>query len=149
MEQRPYFRSWPHGNGRLGVRGRNRNRATRNALRCIGARAPEFAATRARIFVDGLHRAADALDAFAEGRALDLTGVLIGSTREPVGLWFQHVPELNMLFEAIATLEAVTQGGTKAEPGNPVRERARSLAEFLRAAAGDTGVGVAAYSAVR
>ena len=121
---------------------RNGNLRSPNALRTVEVGAPEICSGRARTLVDGLHQAAAALEALAEGREPDPTGVTIG-TQEPSGLWFERVPELNLLFEAIATLNTVPNERTKMELGNPVRQRARMLAEFLHTLAGDRLVGVA------
>jgi hypothetical protein len=62
---------------------------------------------RLHILVDGLCQTAAGLDALTEGRVPDPIEVAIG-TREPSGPWFEHVPELNVLFNAMAVLKTAT-----------------------------------------
>jgi hypothetical protein len=111
-----------------------------NAVKPI-AGSPEFSSPRLRILVDGLCQTAAALDALAEGRIPHPIGVVIG-TQEPSGLWFEHVPELDALFEAMALLKVAATASGAAEPNNLDRQRARALAERLRALAGEVRVGV-------
>jgi hypothetical protein len=91
------------------------------------------------MLMDGLHEVAAALDNLAEGRPPNPIGMVI-HTRAPQGLWLEHIPELNVLFEALTTLETVATAGNVVEVGNPIRQRARQLAKSLRALAGDADI---------
>jgi hypothetical protein len=67
-------------------------------------------------------------------------GVMIDA-QAPSGLWFEHIPELNVLFEAMTTLEMFAARGNVVEFGSPIRQRAPQLSKALRTLAGDVRVG--------
>ena len=97
--------------------------------------------SRTQMLIDGLHEAAAALDNLAEGRAAPYPIGMAVHTPGLEGLWFEQMPELDILFEALSTLEKLATAGTVIEVGNPIRQRARQLAKSLRALAGDARIG--------
>jgi hypothetical protein len=97
---------------------------------------------RCQMLIDGLREAAAALETLAESRPPDPIR-MVSHTQAPKGLWFEHIPEFNVLFEAMTTLEMVATAGDVVELENPIRQRAEQLAKILRALAGDASLGAA------
>jgi hypothetical protein len=60
------------------------------------------------MLIEGLHEAAAALENLAEGRPPDPIR-MVSDRQAPKGLWFEHIAEFNVLFEAMTTLEMVAR----------------------------------------